>query len=391
MHMNNDPRLGQRDRRGNGATIDTTLSEVSASPDHLGDAIAFRHGPIWRNRTALAPLTNMQSDHDGTIGEDELHFLQMRAMGGFGLVMTCAATIQRSGTSFLGQLSISDDLHVAGLSRLAAALRAQGAVSAVQLQHAGARAVPEISGEPAVSPYADDGRGVRALTTAEVERLVHDYVAAAVRAERAGLDGAELHGAHGYMLCQFLHSKRNKRADGYGGTYEGRTRIFREIIAGIRTATSDAFQLGVRLSSERYGYSLDEAVRFAGELLADERVDYVDMSLWDCFKSPYEPAGHERRLIDIFGGLPRHSAARLGVAGNILSSDDALECLRAGADFIFFGRGAIVHHDIARCAIDNPDFVARRLPVTRAYLADQGIGPRFQDYLIKDWPEDFLD
>lgn len=355
----------------------------------LADGIDFRRGPVWRNRIALAPLTNMQSHADGSLGDNELKFLSMRARGGFGLVMTCAAAVQRSGISFQGQLAIYSDHHIEGLTRLASAIRAAGAVSAVQLQHAGARAVPSISGAQAVSPFANEGRNVRALTRSEIDSLVHDYVAAAVRCEQADIDGVELHGAHGYMLCQFLNAERNLRVDGFGGGYRDRTRIFWEIIDGIRRATGDGFQLGVRLSPENYSYPLREAVQFAEELLADDRVDYVDMSLWDCFKRPEEDEGLEGRLIDIFGSLERRPGTRLGVAGNIRSARDAKECLRCGADFVFVGRGAIVHYDIAQRAIDDLEFAAKPFPVSRVYLERQGVGPKFQDYLIADWPDDF--
>lgn len=357
----------------------------------LADPLAFRRGPAWRNRIALAPLTNLQSDKDGKIGEEELRFLTMRAKGGFGLVMTCAAAVQQSGVSFSGQLSISSDAHIEGLSRLATALRACGAASAVQLQHAGARAVPAISKRPALSPYADARRNVRALTSAEVEELIGDYVAAAVRAQMAGIDGIELHGAHGYMLCQFLHAERNTRTDGFGGSYEGRTRIFRDIIDGIRKSTTGDFQLGVRLSPENYGYPIEEALRLAGELLVDDRVDYVDMSLWDCFKVPGGSYGNQRRLVDFFGALDRRPGTRLGVAGRIRSGGDALDCIASGADFVFMGRGAIVQHDLARHSIEYPDKSSAAFPVARAQLAQQGVGPAFQDYLIEGWPDDFVE
>ncbi|WP_157219199.1 NADH:flavin oxidoreductase [Flavisphingomonas formosensis] len=351
----------------------------------LADPIAFPRGPGWRNRIALAPLTNWQSHDDGTLGDDEYRFLTRRAEGGFGLVMTCAAAVQKSGVSFPGQLAVYSDDHVEGLARLAAGLRARGAASAVQLQHAGSRGNPEISGEQAVSPFAYAKRNVRALTTAEVEQLVRDFVAAAVRCERAGIDGVELHGAHGYMLCQFLNAEENNRDDGYGGSYRNRTRIYREIIDGIRAATGADFQLGVRLSPEKYAYSTDEAIAFAEELLGGGQLDYLDMSLWDSFKLPDESGYHPARLVDVFGRLPRSGGVRLGVAGHIFSSKDAQDCLDSGADFVFFGRGAILHHDMARRAIEEPEFVSKTFPVTRDYLAQQAVGPAFQTYLATGW------
>ncbi len=351
----------------------------------LADPISFPRGPDWRNRIALAPLTNWQSHDDGTLGQDEYDFLTKRAEGGFGLVMTCAAAVQRSGVSFPGQLAAYSDDHVAGLARLADGLRARGAVSSVQLQHAGSRSNPEISGEQAMSPFAYAKRNVRAMTTAEVEALIEDFVAAAVRCEKAGVDGVELHGAHGYMLCQFLNAEENLRDDGYGGSYENRTRIYREIISGIRAATGPNFQLGVRLSPEKYAYGTGEAVAFAEELLSGGQLDYLDMSLWDSFKLPDDTRYHPARLVDVFGRLPRGNGTRLGVAGHIFSARSAQDCIDSGADFVFFGRGAILHHDMARRALEEPDFVSKAFPATRAYLAEQGVGPAFQTYLATGW------
>ncbi len=351
----------------------------------LADTLTLPRGPAWPNRIALAPLTNWQSNDDGTLGDDELGFLVRRAEGGFGMIMTCGASPSVEGVAFPGQLGTYSDAHVPGLSRLADAIRAAGAVSCVQIHHAGSRANPKISGHQAVAPFADEKRNVRALTTDEIQRLIDDFVAAAVRCERAGMDGVSLHGAHGYILCQFLSARRNLREDGYGGSYEDRTRIYREIIDGVRAATSAGFQLGCRFSPEKYDYDMAEALRFARELLDGGQLDYLDMSLWDSFKQPDEESYHPARLVDLFGGLRRDNGTRLGVAGHIFSSRDAQACLDAGADFVFFGRGAILHPDMARRAIAEPDFVAKQFPVTRAYLAEQAVGPAFQSYLATGW------
>src|ERR1700709_2303465 len=96
----------------------------------LFSPLGFAHGPDMSNRFMLAPLTNMQSNEDGTLSEDELHWLSMRAKGGFGLTMSCAAHVQPSGKGFSGQLGIFSDIHLPGLTRLAAAINAAGSLSA---------------------------------------------------------------------------------------------------------------------------------------------------------------------------------------------------------------------------------------------------------------------
>src|SRR5262249_49468844 len=159
--------------------------------------LSFAHGPAMKNRFMLAPLTNLQSHPDGVLSDDEFHWLTMRAKGGFGLTMTCAAHVQAAGQGFPGQLGIFGDQHVAGLSGLAAEIKAQGSVAIAQLHHAGMRSPADLIGRPPMCPSDNAETGAVAMTPGEVEQLTEDFIAAAVRADRAGFDGVELHGAHG--------------------------------------------------------------------------------------------------------------------------------------------------------------------------------------------------
>ena len=356
------------------------------SPTHIADTLDLARGPSWRNRFMLAPLTNTQSNLDGTLSGEEIDWLTARARGGFGLVMTAAAYVTRAGNAWAGQLGISGDEHLPGLERLAARLREHGAVSAVQLHHGGKRADAEVSGLPLVSAYDEPAKGARALTATEVEQVIADFAAAARRAEQAGLDGAEIHGAHGYLLTQFLEP-RNTREDGWGGDYAGRTRIVREVIAAIRAETGADFQLGMRLSPERHGLVLAEMVTLAGELMADGSLDYLDMSLWDVRKRPHEEADQVSHdlLIDAFTGLDRRGT-RLGVAGAVGSAADAQWCLERGADVVIIGKGAMVDHAFAAHALTDDDYVAPAFPVTRAHLRDEFLSERFVDYFTRGWP-----
>lgn len=354
----------------------------------LADPLTLAHGAPLANRLMLAPLTNFQSHDDGTLGDDELHWLTMRARGGYGLTMTCAAYVNDGGKGFPGQLGISKDAHLPGLTRLASALREAGGLSSVQIQHSGRRASAKFTGQTPVAPWDDEETGARALSTAEVEQLVQDFIAAAVRAEQAGFDGAELHGAHGYLLAQFLDAEHNQRSDRYGGSPENRSRILDEIIAGVRQRTGPDFQLGLRLSPERFGIQMPEALGLAQRMLASGQLDYLDMSLWDAFKTPQDPAYAAKPLIDWFTELPRVST-RLGVAGKIMGTATAQACLDHGADFVLIGRGAILHHDFPKRALSDPSFLSVKRPVTRAYLAEQGVGPAFVHYLATEW-KDFV-
>lgn len=361
---------------------------MTSTPVSLASPLPLPRGPALKNRFMLAPLTNFQSQPDGCLGEDEYLWLIKRAEADFGLTMTCAAYVQDNGAGFPGQLGISAERHAAGLARLAQGIRRAGSVSAVQLQHSGLRAKPALTGQTAVAPWDDAETGARALTTAEVEQLVQDFVAAAVRAEAAGFDGVELHGAHGYLLAQFLDAERNRRTDGYGGSFENRCRILFEIIDGVRRRTAAQFQLGLRLSPERFGVRMPEALELASQVMVEGKLDYLDMSLWDCFKPPQDPAYAAKPLIDWFAALPR-GHTRMGVAGKLMGAAAAQACLDHGADFVLIGRGAILHHDFVRQALADPAFQSVKRPVSRAYLQAQAVGPAFIHYLATEW-RDFV-
>ena len=349
----------------------------------LFDTVTFAHGPSMPNRFMLAPLTNMQSHPDGTLSDDEKTWLVKRAEGGFGLVMTCAAHVQKRGQGFPGQLGTFSDDHIAGLTGLASAIKSHGSVAIVQLHHAGHRSPKDLIGEAPVCPSDDPETGARALSTEETEALIADFVAAAVRCDRAGFDGVELHGAHDYMICEYLNPELNQRTDRYGGSLENRARLLMEIVAGIRRECRADFNLSVRLSPERFGMRTGE-IRDVFVALVDAGVDFVDMSLWDVFKEAADPDFAGRRLIDLFAELPRRTT-RLAVAGKLYSALDAQRAIDAGADVAVLGRGAILHHDFPNQVRRNAEFAMRDLPVTPETLKDEGLSDTFVGYM-RNWP-----
>ena len=127
--------------------------------------------------------------------------------------------------------------------------------------------------------------GLRALSLQEVQQLRDDFIAAAVRSQQAGYDGIEVHGAHGYIVCQFLSDTYNRRDDQYGGSLENRARLLFEIVSGIRAACGADFLIGVRLSPERFGMRLAEALTVCQQLIDGGETDFLDISLWDSFLS----------------------------------------------------------------------------------------------------------
>lgn len=338
-------------------------------------------GKPMKNRFMLAPLTNLQSGADGILSDDEFNWLTMRAKGGFGLTMTCASHVQAIGQGFPGQLGVWDDKHLAGLERLASAIKAEGCLSSVQLHHAGRRAPKEEIGQQPVCAFDDpEETGARALSTGEVQQLVEDFILAGLRAEKAGFDGVEIHGAHGYILGQFLDAENNHRNDQYGGSYENRTRIIWEIVDCLRARSGADFQIGVRISPERFGIDTADAVKFAKEIMASGKFDYLDMSLWDCFKEPNDERFTGKSLVELFADLPRGSTP-LGAAGKLMSGHDIRKAMDAGLDFVLLGRAAILHHDFPQRMEANPHFHSVERPVTRDYLRKEGLGEAFVNYM----------
>ena len=350
------------------------------SAKDLFTPLSFQRGPAMKNRFMLAPLTNLQSHPDGRLSDDEFHWLTLRAKGGFGLTMTCAAHVQAVGQGFPGQLGIFGDQHLEGLTRLARAIKAENSLAVVQLHHAGNRSPKDLIGQAPVCPSDDPDTGARGLSEAEVEQLIEDFIAAAERADKAGFDGVELHGAHGYIICQFLSPEINQRTDRFGGSAENRARVLLDIITGVRARCRPDFNLGVRLSPERFGLRLAEIRDLAQRLMREGQIDYLDMSLWDSFKEPEEADFKGRSLMSVFTELDR-GGVRLGAAGKIRTAAEVRACLDAGLDFVLIGRAAILHHDFPKKVEADPGFEPIALPVSREHLRAEGLGPAFLNYL----------
>lgn len=360
---------------GDGGAISQTLFVNSPF-----DTVTFLRGPAMPNRFMLAPLTNQQSHEDGTLSADEHKWLTMRAHGGFGMTMTAAAHVQEIGRAFPGQLGICRDDQIPALAAMADEIRSTGSLAIVQLHHGGNRVPEALNNMTPVCPSDDPESGARGLTTEEVEQLRDDFIAAAVRAETAGYDGVQLHGAHGYVICQFLSSEINHRIDHYGGSLENRSRLLFEIIAGIREQCRADFHLSVRLSPERFGMVMNEIIEVYSQLVESGDVDFIDMSLWNSFKEPNEDEHKGRSLMEIFAELPRGDV-RLGVAGKIHEPADVQRVIDTGVDIAILGRVAILHHDYPNLLSSDGGFAPRHVPVSAATLAEEGLSDTFIVYM----------
>ena len=349
---------------------------------NLLSPLTFSRGPTLKNRFMLAPLTNTQSFEDGRLSDEEFRWLTMRAEGGFGLTMTCASHVQEIGKGFPGQLGVFSDDHLDGLKRLSSKIKANGSVAICQLHHAGMRSPEDLIGQRPVCPSDNEKLNARGLSIAEVEELRDDFIKAAIRSEEAGFDGVELHGAHGYILAQFLSSDINKREDQYGQSLTNRSRILFEIIEGIRSECNPNFIVGVRLSPERFGLKLKEIITLAEQLMTSNKIDFLDMSLWDVFKEPEEEEFKGKKLISYFTELERGNT-RLGVAGAIKTPLDAEKTLAEGVDWIMLGRAAMLNHNFPKLYQANSRFLPTEIPVTENYLKNEGLSEKFIQYISK--------
>ena len=353
--------------------------------ENLETPVHFSCGAMMKNKFMLAPLTNTQSFEDGQLSEDELQWLTKRAAGQFGLVMTCASHVQASGKGFPGQLGIFSDDHIPGHQRLTASIQSHGSLALIQLHHAGMRSPAELIGEAPLCPSANEKHGARGLSLEEVQILKDDFIKAAIRAKKSGYDGVEIHGAHGYILAQFLSSEINKRTDQYGGSLENRSRLIFEIIDGIRSSCGSEFLLGLRLSPEKFGMKIQEVKTLCQGLIDENQIDFLDISLWDVYKMPEEEEFKGKSLLSHFTEMD-FKKVLLTVAGKIRSGQDVKKVLAAGVDFLTIGRSAILHHDFPVRVMQNPDFEPVETPVSKEYLAKEGLGENFIQYMGR-WPD----
>ena len=254
------------------------------------------HGKIGKietkNRLVMSPMGIGLAELDGSPGPDMIEYYEARARGGAGIIIPEITRINDvHGVGMLRQLSVTKDRHIAPLSKLASAIHKHGSKIFIQLHHPGRETYSKlIGGQPVVAPSAIPcglcKQETRALETEEVKALVQDFIDGAVRVQKAGCDGVELHAAHGYLINQFLSPYTNKRTDEYGGSFENRMRFITEIIQGIRAECGPDFPIGVRLSvdemlhvngvKEEY-ITLEEGVKIC-VALEKLGIDFIDVS-----------------------------------------------------------------------------------------------------------------
>jgi len=241
------------------------------------------NGMRLRNRVALPPLTTNYGISQGDVTTDILQFYKERSKE-VGLVVVEASAVRADGCLVPNSLGLWEDRQVTGMRHLADAIKKLGAAAVVQINHAGARCFPRGGEMQGASP---SGFGFRpdvtpfAMKPKQIDQMVADFADAAVRAVEAGFDGVEIHGAHFYLISQFLSPLTNRRQDHYGGDARARATFAVEIIRAIRQKLGRSYPILFRLNAVEKvegGQTLDNALAVS-RFLADEGVDALDVSL----------------------------------------------------------------------------------------------------------------
>src|ERR1700730_10800035 len=263
---------------------------------HLFDPLTIRD-LRFANRVFVSPMCEYSSS-DGYANDWHFVHLGSRAVGGAGLVMTEATAVLPEGRISPQDLGIWADEHIETLGRIVRFINEQGSIAGMQLAHAGRKAstrrpweepsgkIPESEGgwkkvvAPSAIPFTDTYPMPQALTPNGIQEVIAAFAAAARRACQAGFRVLEIHGAHGYLIHEFLSPLSNRREDDYGGSFENRTRLCREIVAAVRSAWPKELPLFLRISATDWvdgGWDIQQSVKLAGEL-NPMGVDLIDCS-----------------------------------------------------------------------------------------------------------------
>jgi 2,4-dienoyl-CoA reductase-like NADH-dependent reductase (Old Yellow Enzyme family) len=324
---------------------------------HLFSPLPLRSVTL-RNRIAVSPMCQY-SAQDGLACDWHLVHLGARAAGGAGLVLTEAIGVEARGRISPADLGLWSDAQVEPLARIVRFAQGQGAAIGAQLAHAGRKAstrapwdggghLPPAEGGwavvgPSPLPFDERSPAPEALDEAGIRGVKEAFVAAARRALAAGFQLIELHAAHGYLLHQFLSPLSNRRTDRYGGTFENRTRLLREVAAALRAEWPARLPLLVRISATDWvegGWTVDESVELARALRA-AGVDLLDVSsggLVPGAKVPVGP-GYQAAFAE---RIRRESGLPTSAVGLITTPEQADHVVRSGqADLVLLGREAL--------------------------------------------------
>jgi NADPH2 dehydrogenase len=315
-------------------------------------------GLSLRNRIVMPPMWSGQATPEGCVTDAIVEYHRKRAAAGCGLVIVEHAFVHPRGRHSSTQLGVYSDAMVEGLRRLAAAVKAEGSVVALQISHSGSKGSSAAIGQRPLAPseilhpYQPSGEIPEALAVAQVQEVVAAFGQAAVRACEAGFDAVEIHAAHGFLLSEFLSPLTNQRTDTFGGTLENRARIHLMVLEEVRRLIGPAMPVFVRLGAHDEtpgGLELEESCRVA-LWLAEQGAQLIDVSggLQGSHGAGKAPGFFVAYAAAIKAGLQVPVLVTGGIREPVLAD----RIIRQGqADLVGIGRAMLEDADWARKAI----------------------------------------
>jgi NADPH2 dehydrogenase len=312
-------------------------------------------GRTLHNRIVLPPMANNMANERGELTDAHIEHYVRRASVGVGMVIVEHTYVRRDGRVNAQQLGLYEDALIDGLRRLAHAVRACGTVVGIQITHGGGKATSSLIGRAPIS--ASDGivpgaaEPAQAATLDEIQEITEAFAAAAWRAKEAGFDFVEVHGAHGYLLSQFLSPLTNQRSDQYGGDLAGRLRMAVEIVQAVRQAVGEDYLLLYRLGANDNmagGLTQTEGQQAAVSLV-QAGVDLLDVSGGLGGAAPSDWDGESQGyFVPMAAEIQAAAHVPVVVAGGITQPEFADRVIREGkVDLVAVGRAMLSNPDWA--------------------------------------------
>jgi 2,4-dienoyl-CoA reductase-like NADH-dependent reductase (Old Yellow Enzyme family)/thioredoxin reductase len=303
-----------------------------------------------KNRLVMPPMATNYALKNGEVTQRQIDYYEERAKGGIGLIIVEVSCVDSPvGKGMVRQIAIDDDKFISGLSKLAKAIKRHGAGAAIQLHHAGRQASSKITGHQPVAPSpipGSEGEKPRELTPEEIAALIARFAAAAERATKAGFDGVEIHGAHGYLISQFLSPLSNHRHDTYGGSVENRARLLTDIIKASRERIGKDYPLWCRLSAMEIsadGGITPEETQIVARLAEKTGVDAIHVSAHQVGPARRPPMAQPPCNFVPYAQAVKEVVSVPVIAVSRIPPEIAEDVIRDGkADFVSIGRQLLV-------------------------------------------------
>ena len=318
---------------------------------------------MLNNRFIMPAMGSGHGEVDGKVGEELIEYYVARARGGFGLIITEFVCVDPVGKAMPGQLMIHSDEFIVGFKNLTDRIHAEGGTIFLQLQHSGRQTVSHFTGmqpvAPSPIPCPINLELPREQTVDEIYETIEKFGSAALRAKTAGFDGVEIHGAHGYLVAQFMSSYSNKRADEFGGDLTGRSKFAVELIKNIKEKCGKDFPLIFRISGDERvegGRKIEETVIIA-KSLEKAGADAIHVSTGIYASMPYmvAPANVPNGFnLDAAIAVKKGVTIPVIAVGRINDPVMAEEVISKGiADFVALGRASIADPEFPNKVKDN--------------------------------------